>query len=99
LIVVLTEEAEADLESVGDYIAKDNPGRAISFVRELRLKCESLADHPQRFPLNPRYENSGVRRCIHGNYLIFYRVKADLVEITHVLNGAVNYEPLLFPEG
>lgn len=27
-----------------------------------------------RFPLVPRYEGHGIRRRVHGNYLIFYRV-------------------------
>jgi len=98
MIVVLTEKAEADLEMIGDYIAKDNLDRAVSFINELRLKCESLVDHPKRFPLVPRYESAEVRRCVHGNYLILYRIKADLVEIIHILNGAMNYEELLFPE-
>jgi len=33
--VLITAEAEADLEAIGDYIARDNPARALSFVREL----------------------------------------------------------------
>lgn len=31
-------EAEQDLESVGDYIAKENPYRAANFVRELQAQ-------------------------------------------------------------
>ena len=33
MIVELTAAAEADFESIGDYIARDNPVRAASFVR------------------------------------------------------------------
>jgi plasmid stabilization system protein ParE len=40
VIVVITEEAEADLERIGDAIAMDKPLRALSFVRELRERCE-----------------------------------------------------------
>jgi len=43
MIVVITDTAEDDLERIGDYIALYNPTRALSFVRELREKCESLA--------------------------------------------------------
>ena len=50
-----------------------------------------LADMPERFPLMPRYEASGVRHRVHGNYLIFYRVEADRVVIPHVLHGARDY--------
>jgi hypothetical protein len=31
------------LEEVGDYIALDNPGRAVSFIREIRQHCEQIA--------------------------------------------------------
>jgi plasmid stabilization system protein ParE len=34
---------------------------------------------------------------VHADYLIFYRVGTELVEITHILNGAQDYETLLFP--
>lgn len=50
------------------------------------------------FPLVPRYEHTGVRRRPHGDYLIFYRVGADTVDILHILNGAQNYEAILFPD-
>jgi toxin ParE1/3/4 len=47
VIVVITEEAEAVLEQLGDAIAVDSPLRAISFVRELRGRCEGLAEFPK----------------------------------------------------
>jgi len=34
MIVELTNAAEADLESIGDYIARDNPVRALDFVHD-----------------------------------------------------------------
>ncbi len=97
MIVELTREAERDLERIGDYIARDNPARAVTFLRELRDKCLSLAEMPERFPLVPRYEAVGVRRRVHGRYLIFYRVEADRVAVVHVLHGAQDYEAILFP--
>jgi plasmid stabilization system protein ParE len=36
----------------------------------------------------------GIRRRVHGNYLIFYRVREELVEVVHVLHGARDYETL-----
>jgi toxin ParE1/3/4 len=53
---------------------------------------------PRAYPLVPRHENSGVRRVPHGDYLIFYRVTADTVEILHILHGARDYEPIMFPD-
>lgn len=97
MIVHLTSEAEYDLETIGDYIARDNRARALTFLQELRSKCLGLADMPERFPLVPRYEATGVRRRVHGDYLIFYRVEPEKVVIIHILHGAQNYGAILFP--
>ena len=99
MIVVITAEAEADLERIGDHIAEASPERAITFIQEIRQRCEELADLPKRFPLVPRYENGGIRRRVHGNYLVFYRIGVDTIDVVHVLHGAMDYEPMLFPEG
>jgi plasmid stabilization system protein ParE len=97
VIVVITDEAEADLESIGNYIATDNPVRADAFVQELVERCLQLAKMPHAFALVPRYEHTGVRRRPYGNYLIFYQIEADSINVLHILNGAMNYEALLFP--
>ena len=98
MIVRLTAEAGRDLEAIGDYIAQDNPARALSFMLELRDSCLGLADLPERFPLVPRYEAEAVRHRVHGNHLIFYRVGAEAVDVLHILHGATDYAVILFPE-
>lgn len=99
MIVELTAAAEADLESIGDHIARDNPARALSFVRELARSCVDLADMPEAWPVVPRYERYGIRRRVHGRYLIFYRIGADKVTVLHILNGAMDVEAILIPNG
>lgn len=94
--VVVTAAAEADLVGIGRYIARDNWDRAVTVVEALLERCGSLADLPNRYPLVPRYEQWGIRRCLHGSYLIFYRVRSEQVEIEHILHGARDYESLLF---
>ncbi len=89
------QSAEADLEAIADWIAKDNPARAISFVRELRAACEIIADAPEAFPLVERYKAHGIRRKVNGNYLIFYVRDENAVIIIHILHGARDYEDLL----
>jgi plasmid stabilization system protein ParE len=74
----------------------DNPTRPDSFVEELLDRCLALADTPRAFPLVPRYERFGIRRCVHGNYLIFYRLQPEQIEVIHVLQGARDIEVLLF---
>jgi plasmid stabilization system protein ParE len=99
MIVRILSDAEDELEAIGDYIARDNAGRAVSFVRELRDKCMGLADMPLAFPLVPRYEDRGVRHRVHGHYQIFYRVVGrppERIDVLHVLHGARNYAVILF---
>lgn len=97
MIVVISAKAEQDLEEIGDYIARDDPNRAIAYIRVLRAKCLALADLPGRFPLVTRYEAQGVRRRVHGDHLIFYRAERDRIVILHVLHGARDYAAMLFP--
>ena len=97
--VVLTAEAEADLIATGEFIRPHNPARAATYVQELLSRWFQLADMPRTYPLVPRYERHGIRRCVHEEYLIFYRVGPDRIEVIHILQGARDYEPLPFPEG
>ena len=94
--VVITAAAKADLLAIRRYIEADNPTRAVSFVEELLDRCLALADTPRAYPLVPRYERFGIRRCVHGNYLIFYRLQPEQIEIIHVLQGARDIEAVLF---
>lgn len=96
MILELSNEAENDLEQIADYIAEHNPQRALSFIRELRSKCEELVDVSNGFAFVPRYEHHGIRRRVHGNYLIFYRVEDTKIVILHVLHGATDYGGILF---
>jgi toxin ParE1/3/4 len=96
--VLVTDAAKADLKEIGEFIRPHNPARAVTFVEELLERCEALADLPHAYPLVPRYEHWGIRRRVHGDYLIFYRIREEAVEIIHILHGAMDYEPLLFPD-
>jgi toxin ParE1/3/4 len=42
----LSPRAISDLEGIGDYIPRDNPGRASTFVEELIRICERLRANP-----------------------------------------------------
>jgi addiction module RelE/StbE family toxin len=94
--VVITAAAKADLLAIRRYIEHDNPARAVSFVEELLDRCQALADTTRAYPLVPRYEHFGIRRCVHGDYLIFYRLQPEQIEVIHVLQGARDIEALLF---
>jgi toxin ParE1/3/4 len=87
--VFFTEAAESDLEAIGDWIAKDNPARAATFVRELRRSCVDIGPRPHTYSFVEHRRNDGIRRKVHRNYLIFYRIWRDAVEILLVLQAPV----------
>ena len=82
-----TPLAERDLVAIADYIAIDNPLRAVSFARELRQQCERIASNPVGYRLRPE-PGEGVRSCVHGRYAIFFVASAGEVAIVRILHGA-----------
>ena len=80
-------KAERELEEIGDYIARDNPARAITFLDELRAHCLGIAANPGADPPRPEL-GPGVRRAVHGRYLIFFSVRSRGPRIERILHGA-----------
>lgn len=82
--------AERDLEDIADYIATDNPGRALSFVRELREQCERISANPLGYRLRPEF-GEDIRSCAHGRYAIFFTSDSDGVTVVRILHGARDF--------
>lgn len=64
--------AEQDIESIGDYIALDNPHRALTFITELRSQCARIAASPKAFRTRPELGDN-IRSSVYGNYVIFFQ--------------------------
>ncbi len=63
----------------------------------LAIRHYIATDNPTRaHPLVPRYERFGIRRCVHGDFLIFYRLQPVQIAVIHILQGARDIEALLF---
>ncbi len=95
---IVTEAAWLDLRRIGLTISEHSMRRAETFVEELYDKCNDLQSMPYAFPLIRGAAQTGIRRRVHGNYLIFYRVTGESVEILHILHGAMDHEAILFPD-
>ena len=87
--LALSPRAALDLEEIGDYIARDNPSRAISFVRELERECQRIAKRPAAFPARDDLA-AGIRMAVHGKYLIFFSVLDKTVRVERIIHGARN---------
>ncbi|WP_347910005.1 type II toxin-antitoxin system RelE/ParE family toxin [Pseudomonas grandcourensis] len=79
--------ARDDLLQVARFIARDNPERARTFVRELRTQCTGLIEQPN---LGVSRDDcaKGLRMLAHGRYLVFYCLMGDEIKIERVLHSA-----------
>lgn len=88
--------AECDLYNIIDYIARDNPAAAETFLQELDLSISNLAANPYmgRIPRDQRLKSLKYRMLVIGKYLVFYVVKEDegIVQIRRVIHGARKYD-------
>jgi len=87
--VTVSPLAERDLETIGDYIAEDNPLRALTFVEEMRDQCKKVARAPQAYRARPELA-AGLRSCAYGNYVIFFTCTRTHLTVVRVLHGAMD---------
>lgn len=85
----LTPQAANDLEEIEEYISRDNPDAAARLIQEIMETCELLGRHPEAGDERPKLRK-GLRGFPVGNYIIFYRIMGNKVEILRVLHGARN---------
>lgn len=86
-----------DLEEIGDYIAQDNPERAVSFIREIRAKFAAIGQAPQLYRLRPEIAEDA-RVATVGRYVILFRIAGETVRIERVAYGGRLLDEL-FREG
>jgi toxin ParE1/3/4 len=85
--LVILPAARADLIEIGDFIAQDSLGRALSFLVEIEAKMRQAAERPESFPARDDV-CEGLRSARHGRYLIFFLEAGEEVRIVRVLHGA-----------
>lgn len=66
--VVWTQSAWRDLEQIADYIAKDSPAYAASFVGHIRERASSLDQLGWRSRAVPEVDDPNIRELLVGNY-------------------------------
>jgi toxin ParE1/3/4 len=96
--VVITDRAKEDLRAIARWISRDHPQRAVSFVGELANKARLLGRFPKRYTVRFHRGPVAIRARVHGDYLIFYHIVPDSVEVLRILHGARDYAAILFPE-
>lgn len=77
----------ADLEAIGDFIARDDPKAALRWVIRLKALADASGDFPLAGRRVPELARSDVREKLLENYRIVYRVAEERVEILTVFEG------------
>jgi len=92
--VELSGFVEADLEATADWIAEDNPPRAVSFIRDIRAAFRRIGDGPQHYQLRPDIAEDA-RLAVVGNYVILFRADDRIVRIERVIFGGRDLPAIL----
>jgi plasmid stabilization system protein ParE len=97
LSVFFTALAEEDLDHIEDYIAAHNPAAAARLRAAIVQQSILLGKSPENGMVlkTPRAEQEiGVRLwpvSHYRNYLILYKIEADLIRVLRVLNAAQDW--------
>ncbi len=86
-----------DLVEIAVHLYRQNPVAADRVLDRIEKKCRSISDFPE---MGRRREElgKGLRSFPVGKYVIFYRPRADGIEIIRVLHGARDLPPLMAEE-
>lgn len=71
----ITSKAYSDIETIADYIAKDNKNAAIKFVKLFYKTFKTLCKHPNLGKIRFDFTYLDVKfYVVKKNYLIVYRI-------------------------
>jgi plasmid stabilization system protein ParE len=83
--VIWAEPALADLDSIADYIALENPAAAAALVRRVFARAEQLESHPESGSRPPELERSRYRQLVEPPCRLLYRYDGKHVIILSVM--------------
>jgi len=91
--------AQQDMEQIFSYIAVElcNPTAAIGQINDFEKAFENVCVFPESCPyVNNEYvKDKSLRKLIVNNYIAFYRIRNNEIQVVRVLYGMRNYEALL----
>lgn len=89
--------AKTDLKDIVSYLNTLSPQASLKYYDTIVEKIGSLAAMPERCPFirDVTLKSKGYRYLLVENYLVFFVIKADTVQIRRILYGKRNYEWLL----
>jgi toxin ParE1/3/4 len=97
--VLLTDDAQADLQELYDYIAEhDAPAKADAVLNRLEAVVASLSRFPERGAVTKELRELGIRdyrEVYFKPYRLIYRVMAAKVFVYLIVDGRRDMQTLL----
>lgn len=95
--VMIYPAAKQDLMDIIDYLNTLSPDVALRYYDQLTEEIATLSHMPERCP-HPKdlaLAAKGYRCLLVKNYLVFYVIAGDTVQIRRILYGRRDYSSLL----
>ncbi|MGZ6031804.1 MAG: type II toxin-antitoxin system RelE/ParE family toxin [Isosphaeraceae bacterium] len=81
-----TPRAQADLEAILDELESKSPPAAERFAARVDRKCLALGRNPELARARDEFL-LGLRSTPVGKYVLFYRLRGEVVEVLRILHG------------
>lgn len=100
MALALTYRALAmdDLDGIFDYIAPENPRRAVSFIEDIRNRCRTLCEHPELGPARSDIKPGLRIYPMLGRIVVCYRITEEAIVIVRIFSGGQDYETIMRDE-
>lgn len=90
-MVVWTDPAVGDLDSIHEYIARDTEVYADAMLQEIFDAVDRLENFPLSGRVVPELNDESTREVIVGSYRVIYDISDETIRILSVLHGARNF--------
>lgn len=94
-----SKESKQDLIGIKQYIKYNlqEPETAQRLISKIRTEINNLKNNPEIYAIidDELIRKLEIRKLIVDNYIVFYRIKKDNIEIVRVMYGRRNWINLL----
>lgn len=89
---IISPRARADVEAIWNYTAEHwGLAQAETYIRQIQAAVEILASNPTRGrPCDDI--RAGYRKYPAGSHILFYRLKADGIDVARILHGRMDFD-------
>lgn len=85
--VIWSYAAEEDLDAAADYIYRDSPAYAVSFVDRVLESARSLNEFAKRGHIVPELRDDSIREIFIYSYRLIYHIEDDQISVLALIHG------------